>query len=230
MPEAERHEVGRPHRVPPNAAGGGGRRLLGARLLPLRHAHPGPDRRGQETSGIIPETEDALELRDRDLARPARAGPVRQHGARGAAGRRDMGGAPRSFGDRARHPRRRPAAGELPGGLRWTSPTSTVRWTISGGPHERAAANLLKLDQSSSRALLAAARLEGLSREAVGRSRRGVGRAVPVVRRAVRRRRRRHGGQGIGIVRHGRPSGAGRAARAGAVRRAARAGRAHGRA
>ena len=54
--------------------------------------------------GIIPDDRDALELRDRDLPRPARAGAVRQRRARGAAGRRDVGGAPRPVGDRARHP------------------------------------------------------------------------------------------------------------------------------
>ena len=40
----------RPHRVPPRAAGGRRRRLLRARLLPLRHAPPGPDRRGRATA------------------------------------------------------------------------------------------------------------------------------------------------------------------------------------
>ena len=58
---------------------------------------------------------------------------------------------------------------------------------------DRAGANLLDLDQSSSRSLLAAARLEGVERGAVGRGRGGAGRAVPVVRRAVGRRRRRRG-------------------------------------
>ena len=95
---------------------------------------------------------------------------------------------------------------------------------------ERAGANLLELDQSSSRALLAAARLEGLSAERWAEAEEALAGLFQsyaalsgVVDAAAAAR-------GIGLVRLGVTSSAGGAARAGTVRRAARAGRAHGRA
>ena len=95
---------------------------------------------------------------------------------------------------------------------------------------ERAGANLLELDQSSSRALLAAARLEGLSAERWSEAEAALAGLFQsyaalsgVVDAAAAAR-------GSGSFVRGVTSGSGGAARAGAVRRAARAGRAHGRA